>query len=177
MPLDYENLDERTRQFMLQELDLDVSRESLYMSPRLNERGAENYPSLLRVALGRHDDAWLADELRRGGCLEAFEQRKTRGGGFTTAKVTVTAPETLAEGEFNRFYVRGLCARAIEEGITEVEVYRGKRVKQPRPESQAKIGKMIPAKALLEDLRESPGVEPALGLPPGPNSGLTIRLP
>lgn len=95
----------------------------------------------------------------------------------STAKVPVTAPDTLAEGEFNRFYVRGLCLRAIEKGIPEMEVYRGKPVRQPRPESKAMIGKRISAQILLEDLRQSPGVEPALGLPPGPNSGLTVRLP
>lgn len=93
------------------------------------------------------------------------------------AKVPVTAPDTLAEGEFNRFYARGLCARAIADGIPDVEVYRGKQVQRPRPESQSKIGNRINVKALLEDLRKSQGVEPALGLPPGPNSGLTVRLP
>jgi hypothetical protein len=85
----------------------------------------------------------------------------------------------LAEGEFNRFYARGLCARALSEGISEVIVYRGKRVMQPRQESEAMIGKRISAKDLLEDLRksESKGVEPALGIPSGPNSGITICLP
>jgi hypothetical protein len=39
------------------------------------------------------------------------------------------------------------------------------------------VGKKISAIALLGDLRKSQGVEPALGLPPGPNSGLTICLP
>ena len=45
-------------------------------------------------------------------------------------------------------------------------IYRGKEVQQPRAESQAMIGKRINAGALLDDLRKSPGVEPALGLPP-----------
>ena len=92
------------------------------------------------------------------------------------ARVPRTAPDTLAEGEFNRFYVRGLCARALEENVTEVQVYRGKSVRNPRPESRAMIGKVLLARDLLEDLRRSQGVEPALGLPTGPNSGLTIRL-
>ena len=107
---------------------------------------------------------------------EDLEDR-TRGHGLTAAGVPLNAPETLAEGEFNRFYVRGLCACALDEGINEVQVYRGKAVRSPRPQSQALIGKMIPAQALLEDLKQSPGVEPALGVPPGPNSGLTVRLP
>jgi len=39
------------------------------------------------------------------------------------------------------------------------------------------IGKRKSAKTLLEELRKSQGVDPALGLPPGPNSDLTVRLP
>jgi len=110
-------------------------------------------------------------------CMKSSEERRLRNGKITVAKVPVSAPETLAEGEFNRFYARGLCARAIAEGISEVVVYRGKQVQQPRPVSQAMIGRRIDPTALLKDLRKSQGVEPALGIPPGPNSGLTVRLP
>lgn len=85
------------------------------------------------------------------------------------------ACETLAEGEFNRYYIRGVCRRAIDEGIGEVEVYREKLVEDPRPESQRKIGQRIKADVLLEDLRKSVGKPPTLGIPQ-PNSGLTVRL-
>jgi hypothetical protein len=104
-------------------------------------------------------------------------QRRKPKGGFTIVKVPVTAPAMLAEGEFNRFYARGLCLKAIKNGISDVVVYRGKQVQQPLPESEAMIGKKINAKALLDDLRKSQGVEPSLGIPPGPNSGITICLP
>ena len=107
----------------------------------------------------------------------SYTHKKDTKGGLTTAHVPVTAPETLAEGEFNRFYARGLCSRAIEENISHVEVYRGKLVENPRPESEEKIGTKLSAKELLNDLRTSQGVEPCLGVPPGPNSGLTIRFP
>lgn len=103
------------------------------------------------------------------------EQRRKPKGGFTTARVPFNAHETLAEGEFNRFYARGLCACVLAEGGSEVEVYRGKIVTSPRPESEAMIGQHLSAQQLLEDLRTAQGVEPALGLPPGPNSGLTVR--
>jgi len=46
-----------------------------------------------------------------------------------------------------------------------------------RPESQRMIGNTISAKALLDDLRAHIGVDTALGLPAGPNSGLSVRLP
>lgn len=168
----YENLDARTRQFMLNEVELDVSKGALYISPRLNRQGIEMYASLLKDAIQNHDEAWLSGELRRLNYINAFEKRKGK-----PVLVPINASDTLAEGEFNRFYVRGLCARAGEDNIPEVVVYRCKQVSQPRPESRAIIGKRISAKRLLEDLRESQGVEPALGLPPGPNSGLTARLP
>ncbi len=177
MGLDYVNLDARTRAFMIEELEWDTAHGTLYISDRLNQEGGQQWLSVLRQAVEQRDDNWLAEELRRRGHIKTHEQRRKPKGGVTVAKVPITASETLAEGEFNRLYARGLCARALADGIAEVEVYRGKAVAQPRPESQAKIGSRVPVKALLDDLRRSQGVEPALGIPPGPNSGLTVRLP
>ncbi len=175
--LSYANLDDRTRHFMIQELERDIANGTVYISDRLNEEGVRNWPSVLRLAIEQHDDDWLAGELRRRGYIRTHEQKRKPKGGVTLAKVPVTASDTLAEGEFNRFYARGLCVRALADGAAELEVYRGKQVAQPRLESQAKIGARVEARALLDDLRESQGVEPALGIPPGPNSGLTVRLP
>ena len=66
MPLDYENLDERTRRFMLEEVELDSSEGVLYMSLRLNPSGQQDYERLLTEAVTEHDDAWLAEQLRYG---------------------------------------------------------------------------------------------------------------
>lgn len=160
---------------MVRELERDQQNGTLYISPRLTADGAQAWPQILREAMERHEDDWIAQTLRKRGFMRTEEQRAKPKGGFTTAKVPHTAPDTLAEGEFNRFYARGLCVHVLNSGGTEVEVYRGKEVANPRPESEAMIGRRLPAQQLLEDLRNSPGVEPALGLPPGPNSGLTIR--
>ena len=67
-------------------------------------------------------------------------------------------------------------ARRTPSGKTQVRVYRAKHVDNPRPESEAKIGVLVDAQKLLNDLRTNPGVEPALGIPPGPNSGLSVQL-
>jgi hypothetical protein len=83
----------------------------------------------------------------------------------------------LAEGEFNRFYIRALCMSAMEDGVTELVVYRAKAVQSARSESERKIGQAVSPGALLNDLRARPGVDTALGLPAGPNSGLSVRLP
>ena len=176
MSIHYENLDAAVRNAMIQELESDLSKGRLYVSPRLTDAGTQAWPEVLREAFKEHDDTWIATTLRSRSLLRTHEQRrKPKGGGFTTAQVPHTAADTLAEGEFNRFYARGLCANVVASDGTEVEVYRGKQVENPRPESEAMIGQRLPAQQLLDDLRTSQGVEPALGLPPGPNSGLTVR--
>lgn len=146
------------------------------MSPRLNNKGRADYPGLLRTALTQGDDSSLAAELSAGGLLKTHETRK-RGGKTYTARVPSNAAETLAEGEFNRFYLRGLCRFALDTRIDHLIIYRAKQVREPRPESEARIGTKISPHLLLEDLRAHPGVDTALGLPPGPNSGLSARLP
>lgn len=170
------NLDDDTRQLMRLEVESDIASGGLYQSPRLSDRGRLDYPSLLLAATDDGTDGTLTNELRTYGRLKDTETASRNGKTFPK-KVPVTAAETLAEGEFNRFYARGLCRRAIAEGKSQVRVYRAKAVAVPRSASEAMIGKLVDAQALLDDLRQSSGVEPALGLPPGPNSGLSVELP
>ena len=171
------NLDERTRSLMLQEFEQDVNEGKLYISSRLTPSGKKDYPDLLQKAIRSGNDTSFATDLNTAERLELSESKiSSRGKAFSSA-VPKTAAETLAEGEFNRFYARGLCRRAIEDKIPNLVIYRAKEVGAPRPDSTAKIGTQISAAKLLEDLRTNIGVEPALGLPPGPNSGLSVKLP
>ena len=82
----------------------------------------------------------------------------------------------MAEGEFNRFYARGLCRRTKAESDSELKVHRAKEVENPRPQLEALIGSTMDPDKLLVDLRQSIGVELALGLLPGPNSGLSVKI-
>src|SRR5713101_1951540 len=128
------SLDAKTRQFMVEEIDADVANGTVYLSPRLSAAGRSDYVSLLKQAAGLHTDDWLAQQLRLNGRLNQTEQRAKPTGGTTTVKVPVTAADMLAEGEFNRFYARGLCRRAVQEGITGLVIYRAKQVSNPRPD-------------------------------------------
>lgn len=177
MGLAYENLDEVTRDFMVREIRMDIASGNIYLSNYLNETGCANWPDMLLDAATAGTDDALADAIRSGGCLKSKVERRKPKGGYTLAAVPHTAHATMGEGEFNRYYARGLCARAIDAGISALEVYRAKTVGEPRETSQAKIGTRVDPKVILADLRQTQGVEPALGLPPGPNSGLTLRIP
>ena len=88
MALQYEDLDERTRRFMLEEVDFDVSEGVLYISPRLNPSGRQDYERLLREAIREHDDAWLTEELRYGDYFNPTLQRQTQKGIRNRLKVS-----------------------------------------------------------------------------------------
>ena len=162
---------------MVEEIDMDVRDGTIYISNYLNPRGCDLWPRILREAAERGTDDTLAEAILRDRCLKDRVERRKPKGGFTMAAVPVTAHQTMGEGEFNRYYTRGLCRRAIEAGIDGLEVYRAKEVREPRLDSERKIGLRVDPNVILEDLRKTQGVEPALGLPPGPNSGLTLRIP
>lgn len=169
--MEYKNLDHTTRKFMLEEISRDQESEKIYFSPRLSLEGKLQWPNLLLSAAETGDDETLADSLRKEGLINATEFRNGK-----SVKVPVTAAKTLAEGEFNRFYARGVCRHALANGQMTVTVYRARHSSNPRPESEEKLGKKFDAKTLLEDLRINVGVDTALGLPAGPNSGLSVKL-
>ncbi|MCL8312060.1 hypothetical protein M9Y90_15520 [Leptospira interrogans] len=175
MAFTFKNLDNATREEMKKEIQADIDSNKIYISPRLNSIGVAKYPDLLTEAVNSHDEVWLADQIKSLKLLNLTELKKTPKGGTTTASVPITANETLAEGEFNRYYVRALCLVAISLSKS-VKVYRAKEVSNARSESQQKIGQTFDPSLLLSDLRNSIGVDTALKLPPGPNSGLSIYL-
>lgn len=177
MALYLEHLDERTRRLMLEELQYDLEHNQLYVSPYLSGQGVHDYPNLLRQALESGDDESLAEALRKLRRTERATERRKPTGGFNTVSVPENAPQTIAESEFNRYYIRAVARRALEDRIPHLVIYRAKRVSQPRPESEALIETTIDPAALLEDLRTHPGERPALGVPAGPGSGLSVRLP
>ena len=177
MGLVYRNLDERTTKLMLAEIERDIAANNLYLSDNLSPQGKQDYPNLLRNATRTGTDVTLAADIKNR--LNTHETpRRLKSGEFSKPPVMRSnAHEMLAEGEFNRFYIRAVCLRAIEDTIAQVIVYRAKHVEHARSESAAKIGQAVSAQSLLDDLRAHPGVDTALGLPPGPNSGLSVHLP
>jgi len=176
MALTLEHLDEKTRHYMLAEFDRDAAQDDgVYLSERLSPQGVAAYPSALREAIASGDDSTLQSVLQEPGMLNSHDKSYvTKKGKLVTPKMNVRAPQTLAEGEFNRYYVRGLCARVCNEGGGNVEVYRARASSWERPESVAMIGSQINATELLDDLRRHIGEEPTLL--PDVNSGLSVRL-
>jgi hypothetical protein len=171
------DLDKRTRELMLAEMEYDVARNQLHISPFLSGQGQRDYPNLLREAIESGDETTLAAALNEQRRIERAMPRKQQKGGFQLVASPYTAADTVAESEFNRYYIRALCRRAIEDGIPELVVYRARPATNPRPESEALVETAVGPAELLADLRAHPGEATALGIPAGPNSGISVRLP
>ena len=166
---------ENVREEMITEIKSDIDSGRLYISDRLNDVGKKKYSNLLL-------------ESARSGNIESFINslgmqyfkthylRKKPKGGYTEVRMPQNANVTLCEGEFNRFYIRAVCLKALNSGQRSVTTYRARQSTNPRPQSISIEGRQFDAEKLLEDLRENIGVDTALGLPPGPNSGMSVKL-
>jgi hypothetical protein len=174
MPLHYENLDPTTRRYALSELEEDLANETFHASERLRPTKITEYQHLLHEAIRYYDDRWL--EERADEMLVDFEMRRTPSGGETTAKLPDMAARMLTEGDFNRYYMRGVCVRSIEDGRQVVEVYRARLSLEPRKESAELEGHRLPAQEVLDYFRGQPATDPAMNALGRPNSGLSVRL-
>jgi hypothetical protein len=125
MTLEQKDLDDVTRPYMVAELDFDEKSGGPYLSPRLSPDGVNAYPNLLRQAIVTGNDQTLEVALSGPGMFNATETYE-RNGTIHERKMNRQAPRTLAEGEFNRYYIRGLCARLGADGGGTVEVYRAR---------------------------------------------------
>jgi hypothetical protein len=157
---------EGVREFMAEEVNLDIAKDTLYMSKRLKPGYEGIYTALLQDAVIDGDTNTLGQCILDKNCLKSMERGR---------KVPWNAHITLSEGEFNKFYCRGVCRKAIEKGH-ELEVYRAKQVDRPRSSSLVLIGVIMDSEQLLTDLRKNSGIDAALGIPAGPNSGLSVRI-
>lgn len=170
----FENLDEKTRSCMVAAIDQAEKTNNIYFSRRFNVLGNQKWVSLLREAAQLYNEHWLAFQIEAQVLMKEFEGSSTPSGGYITKHVPNTSSETLSEGQFNSFYIIGLCMRAKSEGKSQVIVYRAKNRKDPRPESEAIIGTAQSVEQLISELQD---VNISLKNPLlQPNSGLSVKL-
>lgn len=173
--MNYENLDDKTREYMLSEVNEDITKGRLYLSSRLSVSGRDFFRSYLPQVISSKtgDDKTLTDFLRP---FFKISEIRFVNGLQREARVPSNAAEILAEGEFNKYYIRGLCRRAIDEGIKDVLVYRAKETTSRSPESESVLGILISPSALLKSMKDGHSLPECLGLSSRPSS-LSIKLP
>lgn len=168
------NLDEVTRKYMLEEIDMAIKQNNLYDSARFNDIGKQKWPSLLREATEKFNEHWLAYQIEANRMMKGMETVRIPSGGYTIKHVPHIAAETLAEGQFNRYYILAICRRAISEGKHSIIVYRAKERQSPRPESEQLIDKQLDPNAIINEIR--PVASSLKSELLKPNSGLSIKI-
>ena len=163
------NLDAATRPHMVTEFESDLQDGTLYRSRSFSEYGRTQYPEIMHDALILGNPNSFIKQL-----LPIFFNEFQSNGHHLNKS---DAARKFGGGQFNLFYIRGLCIRAKNGGIVELKIYRAKPSSEHRPESDAMVGEMRNASALLDDLRSHKNSQPSLGFPPGAHSGLSVRLP
>jgi hypothetical protein len=174
MALNFVNLDDKTRKYMVEELENAKKEGNIYYSKRFILDRDERWPSLLIEAARSYTEHWLAYQIEANSMMKGMETARKPSGGYTTKHVPNTAAETLAEGQFNRYYMLGVCRCALQEGVKAVQIYRAKEVDNPRPESERLIGQKLDVETLISEIRP---MDSSLGHPLlKPNSGLSVKL-
>lgn len=170
MPGDFvfRNLTAEVRRHMLAEIDQDIADGVLVPSKRFTDDGSQGYPPLLRTAASEYNEAWLAEHL-----IGSFNATELSAGKIK--KVPRDANTTFAQSEFNRFYCRAICLYALANPQYSVRVYRARQSNKPRPESEAKIGRILDAATVLKDLRKHLATDVDFG-PNEIGSGLSLEL-
>ena len=127
MGLQYQDLDDRTRTLMLEEIDQDSASGSLYLSDNLTPDGKAEYPDLLRTAARDGNDETLANEIRWR--LNAFEKpRKLKSGGFSKPPaMRSNEHEMLAEGDQASVETVARGGAVLDETLGAVEPRRQRR--------------------------------------------------
>lgn len=179
MAMNYEELDDRTRQQMLSEFENEQASAKPFQSKALSQAGLRAFPALMREAIKSGNETSLAVALNRVDLWDPDEEY-TRNGVTRTRKRNVAQSTTrLALTEFSTWYVRGLAKRLLDEGVDRCQVYRGEQPKWEPGECAEHEGQTVSVRQIYDNHRvrywPAPGNEAALSIPFGPGCHHIIR--
>lgn len=166
---EFKDLSDSVRLLMVGEFSQDEVNNKVYVSRRLTEEGQGVFRKFLYEAMVSQNNEWLTMALKQEKFWRTHETRNHPSQGMVEAKIPSNAPEVLSDTEFNRYYMRAVCLKAIEAGVN-VTVYRARETSRPRPEHEELVGKALIASECLKALREGSSELTA------PNSGLSLTF-
>ncbi|MBM4241783.1 MAG: hypothetical protein FJ150_09015 [Euryarchaeota archaeon] len=175
----FEELDEITRKWMLEEFQDEEKSGNPYRSSRLSSIGLKVFPNEMEKAIKEGNEKTLALALYDPKYWKTSETYP-RGNKIHTRKINpIKAAEFLAYTEFNTWYVRGFARRLLEEGEEFCQVYRAAPAWKPRAECLTHENQIYKVKKIYEGHRArywpKPGDETAFCIPVGTNCHHSIK--
>lgn len=182
MAMQFEELDDVTRQHMLREFEHEWASADRYEPLRLSAAGLGAFPHLMGDAISQGDEIWLGRKLAadRSYWLRYEEYWDHRKQTMRERRINVVqSAETLARHEFNTFYVRGLAMRLLAEDVDSVQVYRASYPKWEPAECSVHEGRVYPIDVILDGHRAGyhppPGDPTVISIPQVPGCHHSVR--
>lgn len=130
----FEELDEDTRRWMLDEFDAEQNQTHHFEPTELNSSGLAVFPDLMRQAIERGSIASLAASLSDASYWKPTRTYYRQGKHITQRIDSIIAAQELAHSEFTTWYTRGVARKLMEEGMTRCQVYRADPAVPPKCE-------------------------------------------
>ena len=179
MTMKYEELDQRTREYMLSEFNSEENGGAPYRSKALSPKGLEFFPELMRQAIREGNEETLFLALNNSDYWDPIERYVRDGVSRTRRRNIPQAAQRLALTEFSTWYVRGLAKRLLDEGVNKCQIYRGEFPKWEPGECSVHEGLIVPIQEVYRSHRArywpEPGNPNALSIPFGPGCHHVIR--
>ena len=175
--MQYPELDNITRKWMLEEFKKEETSGNPYRSKWLSPAGRAAFAVEMEKAIVSGNDVTLANALKVPAYWD-HHHYTTKG---TPTSLPKDTPKTVAWNEFNVWYTRGFARRLLEEGVENCVIYRADVADVPRCECSMLEGKVIPVRQVYDGHRAkyhpAPGNRSAFSIPSGPNCHHSIRRP
>jgi len=176
--MDFQELNNTSRKFMLEEFQTEQKSGNPYISPRLSSLGRDQFPKIMEEAIKNGNEVTLENALSNPTFWNPTETYERNGKSYTRSIDPQNAARQLALSEFNTWYTHGIARKLLEEKIEMCEVYRAESAIQPRCECGRYEGKQIRVKEIYDGHRKKyhPIKNPStFSIPSGTNCHHTIR--
>ncbi|HUX01107.1 MAG TPA: hypothetical protein VMY35_09035 [Phycisphaerae bacterium] len=178
MAMNFEEMDDITRGYMLQEFEPELRSSNPYVSKALSAKGRDAFPDLMRKAIQSGNEESLTADLAKPDYWHPTETYERDGVVRERRRNIRQASERLALTEFNTWYVRGFAKRLMEEGVTRCQAYRAAQPKWEPAECSVHEGQIFQVEQIYNGHRARywPTDNPnAVSIPFGPGCHHTIR--
>ncbi len=138
----FQNLDDTTRFIMITELEMDLKNGLFYVPKSIKPDFVCTYKKILRNTFEKGD----VNSLRRNLIPNFFKEKDKNG-----KKIPSNIREMLAFSDFNRYYMRAILLRAIDERKSVI-VYRAKSSVSERVDSKLLINQNFSIKSTLTQM-------------------------
>lgn len=179
MGMNFEELDDATRYYMLEEFNKEEAGNHPFRGKGLSVMGCAEFPGLMHSAVRFGNEETLIASLLNASYWHSTEMYM-RSGIRRERQINIRqAAERLGLTEFNTCYVHGLTKKLIDEGVARCQAYRAAEPRWEPNECSGHEGQIFLVEEIYKGHRAKywpePGISSAISIPFGPGCHHTIR--